>query len=286
MFQPDETCGACASGSRAPAGEGAARDYLTWIACSHCCDWYHCRCLRMSDPEEYERWYCSVCQDKGFEHGRRAPRRKSDRAKPATDYAAVAEGRPSAPLERWTLYLHEYADTPSCARRVAGDTWTPEWLRGDDALVSPSVVGAHDASAIKGLRVPPESTSVRDIASLLGPDTPVEVIDVATQMSFTWTLDDWVSYFEAPVNERERVLNIISLEITGTRMEGMISAPLMVSANDWVERDWPTAKRPAAPDASKWPKVQRYVLMGVKGAFTDFHVDFAASMVYYHVRGY
>ena len=284
MFQPDESCGACAGGARAPQGDGAARDYSTWIACSHCGGWYHCRCLRMSDPEEYERWYCHTCQHKGLAHERRAPRRKSDRSKPATDYAAVAEGRPAAPLERWALFLDEYADAPSCARPVSGSTWTPGWLRSDDALISPSVVSSRDAGDIKGLKVPPDTMKIRDIASLLGADAPVEVIDVATQMSFSWTLGDWVRYFETPAHERERVLNIISLEVTGTRMEEMISAPLMVSANDWVERDWPASKRPPAPDASKWPKVQRYVLMGVKGAFTDFHVDFAASMVYYHVR--
>ncbi|WFD35453.1 [histone H3]-dimethyl-L-lysine(36) demethylase [Malassezia cuniculi] len=243
----------------------------------------------MTDPEEYDRWYCDACQQKGLAHVRRAPRRKSGREKPKTDYAAVEDGRPSAPLERWALYMKEYADAPSCARIVSGDTWTPEWLMQPDALISPSLVPADEKKNIKGLQVPPQTMKVRDIAEILGDDTPVEVIDVVTQMSFPWTLGDWTKYFELPADERERILNIISLEVTGTRLGEMISAPAMVYVNDWVERDWPKSHRPLAQDSSKWPKVQRYILMGVQGAFTgesvltDFHIDFAASMVYYHV---
>ena len=36
----------------------------------------------------------------------------------------------------------------------------------------------------------------------------------------------------------------------------------------------------------KYPKVQKYCLMSVAGCYTDFHIDFGGSSVWYHiVRG-
>ena len=35
-----------------------------------------------------------------------------------------------------------------------------------------------------------------------------------------------------------------------------------------------------------YPKVQKYCLMSVKGCYTDFHVDFGGTSVWYHlIRG-
>ncbi|KAK3100902.1 JmjC domain-containing histone demethylation protein 1, partial [Teratosphaeriaceae sp. CCFEE 6253] len=36
-------------------------------------------------------------------------------------------------------------------------------------------------------------------------------------------------------------------------------------------------------DKGKWPKVQYYCLMSVADSYTDFHVDFGGSSVYYHI---
>ena len=32
-----------------------------------------------------------------------------------------------------------------------------------------------------------------------------------------------------------------------------------------------------------YPKVQKYCLMSVKGCYTDFHVDFGGTSVWYHI---
>jgi len=49
---------------------------------------------------------------------------------------------------------------------------------------------------------------------------------------------------------------------------------------DWVENHWPHSKK---GKGNLWPKVQLYCLMGVSGAWTDWHIDFAGSSVYYHI---
>jgi hypothetical protein len=33
----------------------------------------------------------------------------------------------------------------------------------------------------------------------------------------------------------------------------------------------------------KYPKVQKYCLMSVAGCYTDFHIDFGGTSVWYHI---
>lgn len=53
--------------------------------------------------------------------------------------------------------------------------------------------------------------------------------------------------------------------------------PDVAQKMSWVENYW--------PDDSFFPKpfVQKYCLMGVKDSYTDFHIDFGGTSVWYHV---
>ncbi|KAJ1017748.1 hypothetical protein NDA16_005067 [Ustilago loliicola] len=140
-------------------------------------------------------------------------------------------------------------------------------------------------TSIPGMVVPPSEMTIFDVADVVGHDTPVEVIDVASQSSSktSWTISEWAEYFDTPKEKKKKTLNVISLEVTGTPMQSFVEAPQLVRDLDWVTRDWPQERSdPTCPDNS-WPKVQRYVLMGVEGAYSDWHIDFAGSSVYYHV---
>ena len=275
---------------RCPACTDEALDKSLWVACSHCETWFHVACLRLDNVDDYDTWYCAPCVSNPSLQLTPRMRRRSARERDATDYAAIQEGRPSDPLGRWARLLAEYDACPTAVRRVDGAAWTQAWMESaPGALDAPTLVPACDdaenpGSHIPGMRIPPRSTTIRDVARLVGPDTHVEVIDVKTQRSSrAWTLSEWADYFETPPAERAKLLNVISLEISGTPLQALVEAPRMVRDSDWFERDWPRDRRPRSEDSAKWPKVQRYVLMGVQGAFTDFHIDFAATYVYYHV---
>lgn len=140
-------------------------------------------------------------------------------------------------------------------------------------------------TSIPGMVVPPPEMSIFDVADIIGHDTPVEVIDVASQSSSkaSWTISEWAEYFNTPKEKKKKTLNVISLEVTGTPMQAYVEAPQLVRDLDWVTRDWPAERRDASCSENSWPKVQRYVLMGVEGAYSDWHIDFAGSSVYYHV---
>ena len=64
---------------------------------------------------------------------------------------------------------------------------------------------------------------------------------------------------------RERILNVISLEISETPLADKISPPRIVKEVDWVENFWPTSKK---GKVNPYPKVQLYCLMGVGSAWT------------------
>lgn len=251
----------------------------------------------------------------------RPPRRKSDRAKLEVDYAAIQEGIPADPLGRWKNFLNTYDFEIDRFRRMKGHEWTLDWILTDEtALGQPVLVPAPDdptkkvkveagsfvnsigekvakskkksksglvprRTSIPGMVVPPPEMTIFDVADIIGHDTPVEVIDVASQSSSkaSWTISEWAEYFATPKEKKKKTLNVISLEVTGTPMQSFVEAPQLVRDLDWVTRDWPSERRdPSCPDHS-WPKVQRYVLMGVEGAYSDWHIDFAGSSVYYHV---
>nr|CAD7572739.1 unnamed protein product [Timema californicum] len=54
---------------------------------------------------------------------------------------------------------------------------------------------------------------------------------------------------------------------------------------DWAECTWPkNMKQPhSSHKALKYPKVQKYCLLSVKGCYTDFHTEIGGSSSWYHV---
>jgi hypothetical protein len=106
------------------------------------------------------------------------------------------------------------------------------------------------------------------------------VIDVATQQERpAWTLGQFAYYFRH-VKARQRTMNVISLEFSDTPLAAQVRRPAVVDALDWVTLAWPAG---VDRSATVFPKVQLYCLMSVSGSYTDFHIDFGGSSVFYHV---
>lgn len=56
-----------------------------------------------------------------------------------------------------------------------------------------------------------------------------------------------------------------------------METPKIVRKLSWVENLWPEES------VFERPNVQKYCLMGVKDSYTDFHIDFGGTSVWYHV---
>ena len=86
------------------------------------------------------------------------------------------------------------------------------------------------------------------------------IADVATQSNVHWTLGKWAEYWNTDGPKRDKIRNVISLEISGTELAGRVLPPRLVRDVDWVEKFWPANKK---GKGTAWPKVQLYCLMYV-----------------------
>ena len=91
-------------------------------------------------------------------------------------------------------------------------------------------------------------------------------IDVATQSNVPhWNLGKWAEYWNTEPTKRDKIRNVISLEISGSELADRVLPPRIVRELDWVEKFWPSTKKGRG---HAYPKVQLYCLMGVGGAWT------------------
>ena len=125
----------------------------------------------------------------------------------------------------------------------------------------------------------PHDLTVRKVSELYGPDEKIEVIDVKSQNGEDkrWTMKRWVDYYES--TDDKVVRNVISLEVSQSKLGRLIRRPKIVRDLDLQDAVWPAdliAK-------GEYPKVQFYCLMSVADCYTDFHIDFGGSSVYYHI---
>jgi F-box and leucine-rich repeat protein 10/11 len=122
----------------------------------------------------------------------------------------------------------------------------------------------------------PPGLTVRRVADLYGIEEKFDVIDVKSQEGEDkkWNMAKWADYYE---QEGEKVVrNVISLEVSQSRLGRLIRRPKSVRDMDLQDSVWPEEDKNA-------PKVGFYCLMSVADCYTDFHIDFGGSSVYYHI---
>jgi F-box and leucine-rich repeat protein 10/11 len=127
--------------------------------------------------------------------------------------------------------------------------------------------------------VMPRDLTVRKVSELYGPGERLDVIDVKSQSQGDkkWTMQKWADYYES--TDEKVIRNVISLEVSQSKLGRLIRRPKIVRDLDLQDSVWP-AELQAVGD---YPKVQFYCLMSVADCYTDFHIDFGGSSVYYHI---
>lgn len=211
------------------------------------------------------------------------PTRRSRREHRRFNYADLFSEKKAIEIPKDRLQtLDTFPFSPDTFPRIHGEQLTLEWLRSSGTpLDTPIIIPTPEGLDIE---MPSSSLSPRDVASMMGPTSPVEVMQVDTQARLPgWTLKQWAEYMEMAPEERRDILNVISLEVTGTELGDMVRRPGIVRSLDWVDLLWGNEKDKGesnSSDAQKprkrtkkgepgWPKVQTYCLMGVKDAYTD-----------------
>ncbi|KAL8772183.1 MAG: hypothetical protein Q9209_002618 [Squamulea sp. 1 TL-2023] len=125
----------------------------------------------------------------------------------------------------------------------------------------------------------PSGLTVRKVAELYGPEEKIEVIDVKSQNGEgkKWNMRRWADYYEN--TSKKVVRNVISLEVSQSTLGRLIRRPQIVRDLDLQDSVWPAELQAKG----EYPHVQFYCLMSVADCFTDFHIDFGGSSVFYHI---
>uniref|UniRef100_A0A8C9U2M4 Lysine demethylase 7A n=1 Tax=Scleropages formosus TaxID=113540 RepID=A0A8C9U2M4_SCLFO len=242
------------------------------IECDICKDWFHGSCVQVEEHQavDIDVYHCPNCH---VLHGpslmkKRKNWHRHDYTEPDDRTRPVQAGTSVFVRE---LQARSFPSADEILVRMQGHQVTPKYLE-KHSFLSPIMVPQLDGL---GLKLPPPSFSIEDVEHYVGGDKIIDVIDVARQADSKIKLSEFVKYYYNP--NRPKVLNVISLEFSDTKMAELVEVPDVARKMSWVENYW--------PDDSFFPKpfVQKYCLMGVEGSYTDFHIDFGGTSVWYHV---
>ncbi|XP_054876426.1 lysine-specific demethylase 7A [Poeciliopsis prolifica] len=242
------------------------------IECDICKDWFHGSCVHVEEHHavDIDVYHCPNCDVK---HGPSLMKRRNNWHR--HDYTETDDG--SKPVQAGTsvfvkqLQQRTFPSAEEILIRMKGEQVTTRYLERH-GFNYPIVITEMEGL---GLKLPPPTFSVKDVEQYVGGDKVIDVIDVARQADSKMKLSEFIKYFTKP--HRPKVLNLISLEFSDTKMSESVEVPDVAKKMSWVENYW--------PDDSFFPKpfVQKYCLMGVKDSYTDFHIDFGGTSVWYHV---
>ncbi|KAK3856195.1 hypothetical protein Pcinc_037467 [Petrolisthes cinctipes] len=246
------------------------------IQCDICKDWFHGRCVGVREYQavDIDRFHCPRCE---------------------------AYNGPSVLKARLNWHRHDYSEADASSKPVQTGTQVfikelktrhfPSCedvvcrLRGQQ-LTLPHIVATGFTKPILvedrnglDLIVPHDSFNVLDVENYVGSEHEVDVIDVQRQTDVKMQLHEFIEYFLSPA--RTTVLNLISLEFSNTSLSQLVEPPYIVRKLCWVTNSWPTDPPPGPPLAR--PNVSKYALIGVENSYTDFHIDFGGTSVWYHV---
>ncbi|XP_043113674.1 lysine-specific demethylase 2A isoform X3 [Puntigrus tetrazona] len=192
------------------------------------------------------------------------------------------EGKRSFDLEE---KLHSDRYNSELVKIMEGKDFTLEYIQRE-GLRDPIIFKKADGL---GIEMPDPDFSVSDVKLFVGSRRMVDVMDVTTQKGIEMSMGQWRRYYETPASEREKLYNVISLEFSHTKLEHLVKRPTSVDMIDWVDNMWPRHLKERQRDSTnaiidmQYPKVQKYCLMSVEGCFTDFHIDFGGTSVWYHI---
>ncbi|KAL3853526.1 hypothetical protein ACJMK2_017061 [Sinanodonta woodiana] len=250
------------------------------IACDVCKDWFHGSCVGVKEHQavDIEIYHCPNCQ---VQHGPLVLKKKRNCHR--HDYSESDENIIKAIQTGTVAFIKELknrvfpsADETSLIKFPNGNTFTKEYIEKNGFDV-PVLVEKKDGL---GLTVPPANFSIQDVENYVGSMREIDVIDVARQEDYKMLMREWTEYYNSP--NRDKIFNVISLEFSGTKLTELVVPPTIVRELSWVSSGvWPDQLPDDCPYTR--PEVQKYCLMGVRDSYTDFHIDFGGTSVWYHV---
>jgi hypothetical protein len=184
----------------------------------------------------------------------------------------------------YTTLLESKYFTPFPVKRYDSETFNVEDVKLS-GIDFPFIV--HGTHTNFGIELPDRKTTLKDIARIVEKEGPVtvRVIEVGTQSEVPdFNIGKYADYLEtcrasSEFAKKSKILNMISFEFSRTNYGDAVQAPTFVNQLDWVTQCWPLEKS----ERDEKPYVQKYCLAGMAGSYTDFHIDFGGTSVWYHI---
>uniref|UniRef100_A0AAY4EI07 Lysine-specific demethylase PHF2 n=1 Tax=Denticeps clupeoides TaxID=299321 RepID=A0AAY4EI07_9TELE len=241
------------------------------IECDACKDWFHGSCVGVDedDAPDIDIYHCPNCEKT---HGKSTLKKKKSWNKhdtgQSTDVKPVQNGSQVFIKE---LRSRTFPSSEDVVVKLTGSQLTMDYLE-ENCFSEPILVLKKDGL---GISMPAPTFYVSDVENYVGPDVAVDVVDVTKQTDSKMKLKEFVDYYYS--TNRKKVLSVINLEFSDTRMDSIVESPQIVRRLSWVENYWPD-------DALLGkPKVTKYCLICVKDSYTDFHIECGGASVWYHV---
>lgn len=279
---------------------------IEWIECSICHKWYHIHCvgIRHSELDRIREYHCVTCSKV---KGPSLLTRISSRRHKRIDYVALNEGQSRIELNHHPriddfknfkndkplgemVYLVDpkvdgsnggiFTDKDLLRIVTASKFKKPILVRG----CNPEIPASYDENVKLSLKLP--NFSIDQLTKLIGIDRKVPVMDVLSQNMVRprWSMNRWRSYYKEAQTDRSKILNILSMEFSNTALSEHVEIPEVVQKLDILTRIFKSELGQALSDAKiARPKVTEYLLMSAAESFTDFHIDFAGTSVYYSI---
>ncbi|GME99978.1 unnamed protein product [Ambrosiozyma monospora] len=186
-------------------------------------------------------------------------KRKSSRKHKRIDYVALNEGVDLRELdkhphiERFKQFVNDepienniyLVDPTRDGKKVVNEDGKEEIIFDDDCLAkiisktrlrkpimikncNPSLTSTYDSRCHLSFKFP--KLTIDDLTNLIGPQHKVPVMDVQSQnIEPNWDMEKWCHYFKLPMEDRNKVLNVISLEFSQTGLAEYIELPKVVT---------------------------------------------------------
>ncbi|KAE9417147.1 hypothetical protein Angca_008157, partial [Angiostrongylus cantonensis] len=269
-----------------------------WIQCDCCEKWFHGNCVGVEEYEDalIDKFHCCSCS---LTNGPTKMRNVLLRHRYAFDDMSQANLPPEIGTEAWiSKFVETEGNIPlPCEDQAVvfenGFQFMEHFKRKEEwkKVYLIKVAGGLE------LRVPEKEDNfgLHSIVELFGRSFKVDTIDVYRQVTHSMSIG--VFYDKMTAKERPRLYNILSLEFSQNEaMCKLVSPPILVLELSFVHKLWPDRN-----DLINWdpelrqivevleehrrnkPEVALFCLCGMAGSYTDFHIDFGGSSVWYHI---
>ncbi|OAF70194.1 JmjC domain-containing histone demethylation protein 1 [Intoshia linei] len=239
------------------------------IECSGCTDWFHGRCVGVSEEqmENIDKYFCPDCIIKF------GPILYAN--KPVKTLTKLKLKAGSDAFIKWLENKGFYEASLICST-VEGEDLNENFLERT-GFDKPIFIEKKDGLK---MTMPPSHVNIGDIINLIGSERIIDVINVRNQTDFKMRLKHFHTYYI--LKNKTDIFNVISLEFSKTKLAEIIEIPDVVKQISWVDLYWPNSAY--MDDYLMRPETLRYCLMSAKASYTDFHIDFSGTSVWYHIH--